>query len=126
MRVAPPAPIRKGFLYHCLGCNYDSPTARDRNWILSDHISSVLRSTFSTSSVKGGHAAHPAQHVCCTPGLLSQLLRCRCLLPCAIGDQPRRTTTALGSQSDLRLSEVLFHQNCSLGSMVNVTNGPIS
>jgi hypothetical protein len=53
--VGLPAPVRKGFLCHRLGCNYDSPTARDRNWILSDHISSVLRSTFSTASVKHGH-----------------------------------------------------------------------
>src|SRR5262245_44023842 len=52
MRVAPPAPLRKGFLNHRLGCNYEPSTARDRNWILSDHISSVIRSTFSTASVK--------------------------------------------------------------------------
>jgi|SRR5262245_24906948 len=53
--VGLPAPVRKGFLCHCLGCNYDSPTTRDRNWILSDHISSVLRSTFSTASTRTGH-----------------------------------------------------------------------
>src|SRR5262245_29016776 len=54
MRVAPPAPVRKGFLNHCQGCSYEPSTAIDRNWILSDHISSVVRSTFSTASTRSG------------------------------------------------------------------------
>src|SRR5262245_48322508 len=55
---APPAPVRKGFFYHCLGCNCDSATVGNWNWILSDHISSVLRSIFSTSSVKVSHRGY--------------------------------------------------------------------
>jgi|SRR5262245_6644973 len=42
-------PVRKGFLYHRLGCNYDSPTAGDRNWnSIRSHIISTKIAFFNS------------------------------------------------------------------------------